>query len=85
MEMPTSDCVHTVKHPDGPLTFNVSFMRDSTGALMGVKPFALGNKRPRRGKHMMPTASVRNWVEELEIVKSYSPFSDPPEHHQSFA
>jgi hypothetical protein len=68
VNIPKADCIVRVRHPGVPFEFNVSFIRDSLCGVVGVKGFRDCEKKPRRGRHMLLTDSVRNWIGELEEV-----------------
>lgn len=49
----------------GTVSFNLS-VRQSYGLLFAGG--FMGDKKPRRLKHLMLTDSVRNWIGEMELV-----------------
>ncbi len=60
--------IYRVKHTDesGSIEMNLS-VRDCLG-LNFVAGFFPGEKPPRKGKHKMMTANVRQWIERMEIL-----------------
>lgn len=57
--------IYRVKIDD--LEFNLSVVMGF--GLNGVAGYQDGEKRPRRGKHLMLTDSIRNWIERMELVE----------------
>ena len=60
--------IHAVRISDslGTVDFNLSVVQ-SVG-MLGVAAFKPGQKIPARGKHLMLSDSVRNWIGEMELV-----------------
>lgn len=55
-----------IRDPHGQENFNLSVV-DGCG-VMAVAAFMPGQKIPRRGKHLLLTDSVRNWIGQMELV-----------------
>lgn len=56
--------IYTVK-VEG-VTFNISVIYDAP--VKGIAGYQIGEKPPRRGKHLLFTDNVRNWISRMELV-----------------
>jgi hypothetical protein len=59
--------IYTVKHPEREKPFMLSIVKE-LGCIWGVAGYEIGEKVPRRRKHLMLSESVKKWLGELEIV-----------------
>lgn len=67
MKIPSVECVVRVRHPEVPRDFFVSFVVDRwLGIVTGAKGFFEHEKKPKRGKHLLLTPTVRAWLDELQ-------------------
>ena len=63
----TETGVFKVKHPQRETPFMLSVVKGDIG--YAVRGFELDETRPAQGKHYLLTDNIRNWLQELELVK----------------
>lgn len=60
-----------IRDPHGPENFNLSVVEGC--GVVAVAAFMPDRGVPRRGKHLLLTDTVRNWIAEMELVTEGNP------------
>lgn len=59
--------IYKAHHPDAESDFLLSVIKDKTGALLAVKAYKAGSRRPSIENHYLLTDIIKDWICEMTL------------------